>query len=74
MKEAAFKALKLNWETGFSWKNIEIIHPSDKHPEITFHGSFREYFENRNFYDIDLSITYAGDFAAAIVTILQLQA
>lgn len=70
-KEAVFKALKLNWSIGFNWKNIEIIHTNGI-PEIKLYSSFLDHFHNLDFENIDISISYSGNFAIASAAALQL--
>ena len=65
-KEAVFKALKLKWETGFSWKQIEITHKNMKPSALV----------NRNLYCIDncfidVSISYSREHAVALAIIIE---
>ena len=73
IKEAVYKALKLRWTREFNWKNIETIHSPDGIPEIKLYESFKEHYENHNYMNIDISLSYAGDYALASVAVLQLQ-
>ncbi len=73
VKEAAFKAMKLKWEEGFSWKNIETFHLTDGVPKLRFYGTVLDSYRGLGNTDIDVSISYSDNIAAAIVTLLQLQ-
>lgn len=64
-KEAFLKALKKGINN-YSLKDIEIVHDSNKAPSFIFHNKLIEF----NKKDISLSISHDGEYAAAIVLII----
>ena len=64
-KEALLKALKKGINN-YSLKDIEIVHDSNKAPYFTFHNELEELNKN----SISLSISHDGEYAIAIVSII----
>lgn len=64
-KEAVYKALSLRWETGFSWKNIEICETEQGRPEVVLIEKIQVYFEKSGFQGIEISISHTKEYAAA---------
>lgn len=64
-KEALLKALKKGIND-YNIKDIEIVHDSNKAPYFIFHNEL----EKLNNSNISLSISHDGDYAIAIVSII----
>ncbi len=64
-KEAVFKALRMEWKSGFSWKNIEIHNENPGYPVVSLSKSALEYFKGTGFSSIEISISLTKDYAAA---------
>ena len=66
-KEALLKALKKGINN-YNLKDIEVIHDSNKAPSFIFYNEL----EKLNINSISLSISHDGDYAIAIVSIINL--
>ena len=64
-KEAFLKALKKGINN-YSLKDIEIIHDNNKAPFFVFYNELKDL----NINNVSLSISHDGDYAVAIVSIL----
>ncbi len=64
-KEAVYKALKMRWEAGFSWKNIEIGHDLSGVPQVILAGTALSRFADSRLTDIEVSISHTESYAAA---------
>jgi len=64
-KEAFGKALGLGI-SGFSFKDVEVLHNSTGMPFLIFSGKAKELVENKAF-RFSLSITHTKDYAACVV-------
>ena len=64
-KEALLKALKKGINN-YNLKDIEIVHDSNKAPFFVFYNELDELNKN----NISLSISHNGDYAVAIVSII----
>ena len=68
-KEAISKALKMKWEKGLSWKDIEIQNNADGIAEPKLFGQAREIADNLKIRNINLSISHCQDYAVAMAVI-----
>ncbi|WP_319562169.1 holo-ACP synthase [Marispirochaeta sp.] len=65
-KEAVFKALKLQWDRAFSWKEIEICGGPDHSPGVLLSREIRSGYPENQVPDILLSISHCDEYAFAI--------
>lgn len=65
-KEAVFKALRLEWTDSFSWKWIEVSRSSARSPKIRLADAMSDLREGILKADIQVSITHADGYAAAV--------
>jgi holo-[acyl-carrier protein] synthase len=64
-KEAVSKALKMTWEKGINWKDIEIVSNETNIPEVVLHGEAKVVATKRKIKNIQLSISHEQDYAIA---------
>jgi len=64
-KEAVSKALKLSWEEGLNWKDIEIINEENGIPRVMLHGEIKKLANKRKIRNIKISISHEKDYAVA---------
>lgn len=70
-KEAISKALKLNWQKGLNWKEIEIINNHTGEPEARLKGQVKEEAERLKIREISLSLSHCEEYAVAMAVILK---
>ncbi len=70
-KEAISKALKLNWQKGLNWKEIEIINNQNGEPRAWFKGQVKEEAERLKIREISLSLSHCEEYAVAMAVILK---
>jgi holo-[acyl-carrier protein] synthase len=68
-KEAAIKAFNLA-EAGVNWRDIEVQKLPDGACRLALHGKAASQVDCLGVYDIALSLSHDGDYAAAVVTAL----
>lgn len=68
-KEAAMKALGTGWAGGLAWRDIEVICEPGGRPSVRFHGRAAEVFRELGGRTAHVSLSHAGDLAAAQVVI-----
>ena len=68
-KEAISKALKMKWERGLSWKEIEVINNRNGASEVMLSGEAKKIAVGLNIEDIHLSISHCQNYAVAMVVI-----
>jgi holo-[acyl-carrier protein] synthase len=66
-KEAVLKALGTGWGVGIAWREIEVVGPRGKSPEIQLSGRARLVAEERGIRRFHLSLSHDGDYAVAFV-------
>ena len=64
-KEAVSKALRLSWEKGLNWKDIEIINEENGLPRVKLHGEIKKLANERKIRNIKISISHEKDYAVA---------
>ncbi len=68
-KEAFLKALGTGWAAGAALRDVEIVSQPSAPPRIALHGRTAEISASMGVQRIHLSITHAGDYAAATVVL-----
>lgn len=66
-KEAVLKALGTGWGLGITWREVEVVGPRGKTPEIRLSGRARLVAEERGIRHLHLSLSHDGDYAVAFV-------
>jgi len=69
-KEAIFKAFGTNWSTGIEFTEIEIREGRFGEPTPVLSGRFAEMAEERGTNSVLLSLSYDGDYAIALATLV----
>ena len=64
-KEAVSKALKLSWEVGINWKDIEIINEKNGIPRVVLYGEAKKVANERKIKNIRISISHEKEYAIA---------
>lgn len=64
-KEAVSKALKMSWENGVNWRDIEIINEKNDLPKVILHGEAENVSNIRKIKNIQISISHEKDYAIA---------
>jgi len=64
-KEAVSKALKMSWETGVNWRDIEIINDKIGTPGVILHGEAKKIAIERKIKNILISISHEKEYAVA---------
>lgn len=64
-KEAVSKALKMSWEGGINWRDIEIINEENGIPRVVLHGEAKRVADERKIRNIKLSISHEKEYAVA---------
>lgn len=62
-KEAVFKSLGINWDTGVTLKEIEILDAENGAPFVRLYGRFFEQAQLKNIEKIHISLSYENDYA-----------
>jgi len=70
-KEAVMKAMRIDGNTRFLWKEIEILHDPDGRPEVHFHGNMKEIAERLHIGRILLSLSYEDSYAVAFAVLTE---
>lgn len=68
-KEAVYKAISPEKDTGMQWNDIEVVKNEKGKPYIKLHGSTEEYAKEKNIKEIDVSLSHESEFAIASVVI-----
>ena len=64
-KEAVYKAMRMEWQIGFCWKDIEVLTSTGGFPEVRFHKAAQEALKRSELYHIEVSITHTKNYAVA---------
>ena len=64
-KEAVSKALKMSWDKGVNWKDIEIINEENDIPSVVLHGEAKKVANKRKIKNIQLSISHENEYSIA---------
>ncbi len=64
-KEAVSKALKITWEEGINWKDIEILSGENSTPRVVLHGEAKKVANERKIRNIQISISHEKEYAVA---------
>jgi len=64
-KEAVSKALKMSWEGGINWKDIEILGEENGIPRVVLHGEAKKVANERKIRNIQISISHEKEYAIA---------
>ena len=70
-KEALFKAMGTGWRGGIKFRDIEILRDELGKPTIALSGKTRDFHEQNNLENIQISISHIKEYAVAFVTIEQ---
>ena len=70
-KEAVSKALKMSWDKGINWRDIEIINEKNNIPKVILHGEAKKVADERNIIDIEISISHEKDYAIAFAMTIE---
>ena len=68
-KEAVSKALKIPWEKGTNWKDIEIL-DDDGIPRVVLYGEAKEIAKKGKIENILISISHEKDYAVAFALVV----
>ena len=68
VKEAAVKALGIGFGNGVMPSDVEVIHSENGAPKLNFYGGAEQKFKP---YAASVSISHDGDYAVAVVELLQ---
>ncbi|MFQ5848432.1 MAG: holo-ACP synthase [Candidatus Methylomirabilales bacterium] len=66
-KEAVLKALGTGWGAGIGWREIEVVGPRGKPPEVRLTGRARHVAAEMGIRRLHLSLSHDGDYAVAFV-------
>ncbi len=66
-KEAAVKALAECCQSGFNWKDVEILNKTNGAPEVKLYGKFAEYISDGK--RIRVSISHEKKYAVAFAVL-----
>lgn len=69
-KEAAFKCLSVEQQSGFRWHEIEVVGGDAGRPYLRFSGRLKTLLKNINSH---VSLSHMGNTAAAMVVIEQIK-
>ena len=69
-KEAVSKALKLEWEEGLNWKEIEIINEESGAPSTVLYGQTKKIFRKGKYTELQISISHCDEYAVAMAVVL----
>lgn len=70
-KEAVSKALKMNWNKGLNWKDIEVINNPSGEPWVRLKGQAKETANHLKIEEISLSLSHCQEYAMAMAVILK---
>jgi len=68
-KEAFFKAIGTGWRYGMSWQDISVENDELGKPGIVLSGKTLDFFKEKGFQSIQLSISHTKENAVAFVVI-----
>lgn len=68
-KEAFFKALGTGWGRGGGWTDVEVVSSPSGAPSLRLSGRAAALCAERGVRRVHLSLTHAGDTAAAVVVL-----
>ena len=68
-KEAISKALKIKWERGLSWREIEVANNRNGASEVVLTGQAKRIADGLNIENIHLSISHCQNYAIALAVI-----
>ena len=66
VKEAVYKALRLQRGTALLWQEIEVTLDEMELPCVALSGTMREYQQQRNIVAISISLSHSDDYACAV--------
>jgi len=69
-KEAVSKALKLEWEEGLNWKEIEILNEKSGAPYAVLFGHAKKIFTKKKFTKLEISISHCDEYAVAVAVVI----
>ena len=65
-KEAVYKALRLQWNRAFSWKEIEVLSSADRSPTVKLSAQISALYSGSSPPEILLSISHCDEYAFAV--------
>ena len=68
-KEAAFKAIGTGLSNGIGWKQVEVLQPGGRVPELRFTGAALERFRSMGCTGSHLTLSHDGGLAIACVVL-----
>lgn len=68
-KEAVLKAIGIGLNSGFRWKDIEIVKEKSGKPEVKFRGKIKILLKSLKLSNIEISVSHSDDFAVAVAII-----
>jgi holo-[acyl-carrier protein] synthase len=63
VKEAVFKALELQWQPGFSWKDIEVCYNQNRSPFVRLSGNAEKKARTDGAVSIITALSFRGSYA-----------
>ena len=66
-KEAFFKAIGTGWRDRIGFSDIEVCNDELGKPELILHNLAKDFCENNNIVNINVSLSHSKDLATAIV-------
>lgn len=66
-KEAVMKALKIGWDKGVQWKQVEVINQPCGAPMIVPGGRTKELLDKMGVTSIEISLSHSEQYAIAVV-------
>ncbi len=67
VKEAFFKAIGTGWCRGFAWTEVEVAKDEVGRPYIITHGKVKEFLEQEQITNVQMSLSHVKETATAIV-------
>jgi holo-[acyl-carrier protein] synthase len=68
-KESFFKALGTGWRYGMRWEDISVENDELGKPEIKLSGKALDFFRQKQYRHIHLSISHTKEYAVAFVVV-----
>jgi holo-[acyl-carrier protein] synthase len=70
-KEAISKALKMSWQKGLNWKEIEILKDKNGKPAAKLIGSAKKAAHALKIEDIQISLSHCPEYAVGMAVVLK---
>lgn len=70
-KEAVSKALKMNWNKGLNWKNIEVINARNGAPLVKLSGQAKDAAKSLKIKGVEVSLSHCNEYAVATAVIMK---